>query len=80
MKLICLFFIAVLLCGAAPVLTNAVPDSAIIATTNVPAAKLIRTQCEALTKSGNRCKRNAVPGEKLCRQHQKIFRAKAGPK
>ena len=31
-----------------------------------------RTQCEARTKSGTRCKRNALPGEKLCRQHKKI--------
>ena len=34
--------------------------------------KLPRRQCEAITKSANRCKRNAVPGGKLCRQHQRI--------
>ena len=63
--------------------------SAVVATTNAPAnlpseanfakqsdyssAKLPRQQCEAVTKSGNRCKRNAAPGAKLCRQHQKIL-------
>lgn len=31
-----------------------------------------RVQCEALTKSGTQCKRKALPGGKLCRQHQKI--------
>ncbi len=30
-----------------------------------------RPQCEAITKSGNRCSRRAAPGEKLCRQHLK---------
>ena len=41
----------------------------VAAATNAPAAKASRQQCEAITKSGNRCKRNAVPGGKLCRQH-----------
>lgn len=29
-------------------------------------------QCEAITKSGNRCKRKAAPGKTLCRQHEKL--------
>ena len=36
-----------------------------------------RVQCEALTKSGTQCKRKAVLGGKLCRQHQKIVEKKA---
>ena len=50
-------------CPAAEASTNAVTAVA------SPAA---RTQCEARTKSGTRCKRNALPGERLCRQHKKI--------
>ena len=45
------------------------------ASTNVVrqvASPAARTQCEAQTKSGTRCKRSALPGEKLCRQHKKI--------
>ena len=58
---------------AASAQANAFPNVAsITSATNTPAAKLPRQQCEAVTKSGNRCKRNAVPGGKLCRQHQKI--------
>ena len=71
---------AVLLCSASSVSTNAVPGIvSAVAMTNAPAAKSsfakvaddkpLRQQCEAVTKSGNRCKRNAAPGEKLCRQH-----------
>ena len=57
--------------------TNAVPVEAVApSVTNAPTVKLLRTQCEAFTKSGSRCKRNAPPGAKLCRQHQKI-KAKA---
>ena len=44
--------------------------------TNAPAAKVPRQQCEAVTKSGNRCKRNSLPGGKLCRQHQRIHTRK----
>ena len=50
-------------CPAAEASTNVV--------TNV-VTSAARTQCEARTKSGTRCKRNALPGEKLCRQHKKI--------
>ena len=32
-----------------------------------------RSQCEATTKSGNRCKRKAAKGERFCRQHLKIL-------
>ena len=42
--------------------------------------KVARQQCEAVTKSGNRCKRNAVVSGKLCRQHQKIADVKSGKK
>lgn len=69
---------AALLCSAEPTPTNTVRGvSSVVATTNAPAAKLPRQQCEAVTKSGNRCKRNAAPGVKLCRQHQKIAAKKA---
>ena len=54
---------AALSCPWAEASTNAV--------TNV-VSSVVRTQCEARTKSGTRCKRNALPGEKLCRQHKKI--------
>ena len=30
-----------------------------------------RTQCWAITKSGKRCSRKAVSGERFCRQHLK---------
>lgn len=50
-------------CPAAEASTNAV---------NTVASSAARTQCEARTKSGTRCKRNALPGGKLCRQHKKI--------
>ena len=53
----------VLSCSAAEVSTNVVKNVVLSA---------VRTQCEARTKSGTRCKRNAQPGEKLCRQHKKI--------
>ena len=60
-------------CVAAPAITNSVSSVvAITATTNTPAGKVSRQQCEAITKSRNRCKRNAVSGSKLCRQHQRI--------
>lgn len=75
--LLILVLSAALLCLAAPAATNAVPNAAsVAAVTNAPAAKLSRAQCEALTKSGTRCKRNAAPGEKLCRQHLKIDKHK----
>lgn len=70
-------------CVAAPTVTNSVSGAlSVTAATNAPAAKsssakaaegkLPRQQCEAITKSGNRCKRNAVASGKLCRQHQRI--------
>ena len=58
---------------AAPTVTNTVSGVASFsASTNAPVAKVSRQQCEAVTKSGSRCKRNAVAGGKLCRQHQRI--------
>lgn len=74
---------AALSCLAAPASPN-VAASAVsaISLTNAPVVKstctktakdkLPRKQCEAITKSGTRCKRNAVPGGKFCRQHQRI--------
>ena len=70
-------------CVAAPTVTNSVSGVvSVTVATNAPAVKssfakvsenkLPRQQCEAITKSGNRCKRNAVSGGRLCRQHQKI--------
>ena len=71
-------------CVAAPAVTNSVSGVvSVTVATNAPAAKssiakaaegkLPRQQCEAITKSGNRCKRNAVSGERLCLQHRKIL-------
>ena len=68
---------AALLCLAEPVATNALFGTVSVpVATNAPAVKVSRQQCEAVIKSGNRCKRNAVPGEKLCRQHLKIVNRK----
>lgn len=70
-----LAFSAAASCVAASTVTNSVSSVvAITATTNALAAKVSRQQCEAITKSGNRCKRKAVSGSKLCRQHLKIER------
>ena len=68
---------AALLCIAESATTNSIFSAvSVTSTINTPAAKLPRQQCEAITKSGNRCKRNAIPGEKLCRQHLKIANCK----
>ena len=70
---------AALSCLADSAATNvALNVVSVVAATNTPALKVSRQQCEAVTKSGNRCKRNAVPGEKLCRQHLKIANRKSG--
>ena len=37
--------------------------------TALPTNATARVQCWAQTKSGNRCKRRAVSGERYCRQH-----------
>ena len=66
---------AVIPCVAAPAVTNAVAGVASVAKSTFAKAaddKQSRRQCEAITKSGTRCKRNSLPGGKLCRQHQKI--------
>ena len=66
---------ATLPCLAESPTTNAVSGVvSVTSTTNAPMTKVSRHQCEAVTKSGNRCKRNSVPGGKLCRQHLKIER------
>ena len=66
-------------CLAESAATNAALSVvSVAAATNVPVVKVSRQQCEAVTKSGNRCKRNAAPGEKLCRQHLKIADRKSG--
>lgn len=52
---------------AAPT-TNSVP---------VKTIKQNRPRCEAITLSGNRCKRRAMPGCKYCRQHDAIIRKRA---
>ena len=70
-------------CVAAPTVTNSASGIvSVTVATNAPAAKFSiakaaegkspHQQCEAITKSGSRCKRNAVSGGKLCRQHQRI--------
>ena len=68
---------AALSCLADSAATNvALNVVSVVAATNTPALKVSRQQCEAVTKSGNRCKRNAVSGEKLCHQHLKIAKRK----
>ena len=60
-------------CVAAPAVTNSISSAvSVTAATNAPATKVPRQQSEAVTKAGYRCKRNAVVGGKLCRQHHKI--------
>lgn len=80
--LLVLVLSATRLCVAAPAVTNSISSAvlSVTAATNAPATKVSRQQCEAVTKSGNRCKRNAVVGGKLCRQHQKIADVKSGKK
>ena len=88
MRILVLFVLALSAartCVAEPTVTNSVSSVVSVAVaTNAPAeksfiannaaeGKLLRQQCEAVTKSGNRCKRYAVPGERLCRQHRKIL-------
>lgn len=86
MKILVVFVLALALarlCFAEPVSSNAVASVGTVASvTNAPTAKSSsaksadgersRWQCAAVTKSGTRCKRKAVPGERLCRQHKKI--------
>ena len=70
--------IVVILTAALSCLAESVATNAVSNVVSVAAAKVPRQQCEAVTKSGNRCKRNAAPGEKLCRQHLKIANRKSG--
>ena len=53
--------------------TNSVP--AVVQSTNA----MCRVQCWAQTKSGNRCKRRAVSGERYCRQHSATIAPKKQP-
>ena len=53
--------------------TNSVPAD--VQSTNATA----RVQCWAQTKSGNRCKRRAVSGERYCRQHSATIAPKKQP-
>ena len=41
------------------------------------APKQERTQCWAMTKSGNRCKRRAAIGKRYCHQHASSVKPKA---
>ena len=50
-------------------------DGTPVLPTNVSA----RVQCWAQTKSGNRCKRRAVSGERYCRQHSATIAPKKQP-
>ena len=44
------------------------------------APKQERTQCWAVTKSGNRCKRRAPSGKRYCHQHASTVNSKAEQK
>ncbi len=46
----------------------------------VKSAKQVHAQCEAITLSGNRCKRRAVVGSRYCRQHDVIMRKRSEAK
>jgi len=48
--------------------TNSVPVKI------VKSAKQSRPRCEAITLSGNRCKRHSVAGSQYCSQHATILR------
>ena len=47
--------------------------------TALPTNVTARVQCWAQTKSGNRCKRRAVSGERYCRQHSATIAPKKQP-
>ena len=53
--------------------TNSVP--VVVQSTNTT----VRVQYWAQTKSGNRCKRRAVSGERYCRQHSATIAPKREP-
>lgn len=50
-------------------MTNAVSEQV-----SKKVSKSSRPQCEAITLSGNRCKRRAIQGSKYCSQHAAIIR------
>lgn len=75
---VCVLGVSLLTYGAGRSATNAVRR---ISTTNTVAHADIPPpandgRCEAITKSGNRCKRKAVRSERFCRQHLKIQQKK----
>ena len=72
MMLLFLIAIGISVCYA-DAATNSVP--VVVQSTNVTA----RVQCWAQTKSGNRCKRRAVSGERYCRQHSATIAPKKQP-
>ena len=55
-------------------ITNSVPVKF------VKSAKQVHAQCEAITLSGNRCKRRAAVGSRYCRQHDVIMRKRSEAK
>ena len=74
-------FASVSLCAATNELTlvnQAITNSAPVKF--VKSAKQHRTQCEAITLSGNRCKRRAAVGSRYCRQHATIMRKRSEAK
>ena len=66
--------------NSAPATNVCVRAESVTFSTNAPTAKLTRQQCEAITKSGAQCKRNAAAGEKMCWQHIRSVRRAAEAK
>ena len=73
--------VAFLLLGTAILAATNEMKAVCPSSTNVVTVKVSRTesmlsrpQCEAMTLSGNRCKRHAVEGSKYCSQHATILR------
>ena len=61
--------VAFLLAFAVALSARAGGEPKVVSSTNGVAAVAQRVQCHSVTKSGNRCKRKAVPGKLYCRQH-----------
>ena len=73
--------VAFLLLGTAILAATNGTKAVCPSSTNAVTVKVSRTesmpsrpQCEAMTLSGNRCKRHAVEGSKYCSQHATILR------
>lgn len=60
--------------GGKQATTNSVPVK------SIKHAKQHRPQCEAITLSGNRCKRRAAVGSQYCSQHAAIMRKRSEAK